>query len=71
MLDGVSKGLPAIMEAFQMTTKVSRVGFDWSDAGGALQKLDEEVAELREATSRQPPDPRPSRRRSATCCSRP
>ena len=57
LLDGVSKGLPAILEAFQMTTKVSRVGFDWSDAAGAQQKLDEEVAELREATSRQPPDP--------------
>jgi MazG family protein len=57
LLDGVSKGLPAILEAFQMTTKASRVGFDWSDAGGALRKLDEEVGELREATSRQPPDP--------------
>ncbi len=58
MLDGVSKGLPAIMEAFQMTTKVSRVGFDWSDPGGALLKLDEEVAEVREAAARQPKDAR-------------
>ena len=32
-----------------MTTKVSRVGFDWQDADGALVKLDEEVLELREA----------------------
>src|SRR5262245_46786144 len=32
MLDGVSKSLPAILEAFQMTTKASRVGFDWLDA---------------------------------------
>ena len=31
MLDSVHKGLPAVMEAFQMTTKVSRVGFDWKD----------------------------------------
>ena len=38
-----------MMEAFQMTTKVSRVGFDWPDADGALVKLDEEVLELREA----------------------
>jgi MazG family protein len=57
MLDGVSKGLPAILEAFQMTTKASRVGFDWSGADGAQEKLDEEVGELREATSRRPPDP--------------
>jgi tetrapyrrole methylase family protein / MazG family protein len=49
MLDSVHKGLPAVMEAFQMTTKVSRVGFDWKEATGALAKLDEEVAELREA----------------------
>jgi uncharacterized protein YabN with tetrapyrrole methylase and pyrophosphatase domain len=32
-----------------MTTKVSRVGFDWKEADGALVKLDEEVLELREA----------------------
>jgi tetrapyrrole methylase family protein/MazG family protein len=49
MLDSVHKGLPAVMEAFQMTTKVSRVGFDWPEADGALAKLDEEVLELREA----------------------
>jgi MazG family protein len=56
LLDGVSKGLPAIMEAFQMTTKASRVGFDWPDPQGAQDKLDEEVRELREAASRQPAD---------------
>jgi tetrapyrrole methylase family protein/MazG family protein len=49
MLDSVHRGLPAVMEAFQMTTKVARVGFDWADADGALVKLDEEVEELREA----------------------
>ena len=49
MLDSIHKGLPAVMEAFQMTTKVSRVGFDWKEADGALGKLDEEVLELREA----------------------
>ena len=31
MLDSVSTKLPAVMEAFQMTTKVSRVDFDWPD----------------------------------------
>ena len=49
MLDSVHKALPAMMEAFQITTKVSRVGFDWKTAGDALAKLDEETAELREA----------------------
>lgn len=49
MLDSVSTKLPAVMEAFQMTTKVSRVDFDWPDVAGVLEKLDEEVAELKEA----------------------
>lgn len=58
MLDSVSTALPAVMEAFQMTTKVSRVGFDWKDASGAFAKLDEETAELREALARDPESPR-------------
>jgi tetrapyrrole methylase family protein/MazG family protein len=49
MLDSVHRGLPAVLEAFQMTTKASRVGFDWKTADDALVKLDEEVTELREA----------------------
>jgi len=55
MLDSVSAGLPAVMEAYQMTTKVSRVGFDWPDASGVLEKLDEEVAELKQAVKRETP----------------
>lgn len=58
MLEGVSKALPALMEAFQMTSKVSRVGFDWPDNRSVLAKLDEELAELEEATRRQPQDAR-------------
>lgn len=49
MLDSVSTKLPAMMEAFQMTTKVSRVDFDWPNAEAVLEKLDEEVAELKDA----------------------
>jgi MazG family protein len=48
MLDSVSKNLPAMMEAFQMTTKVSRVDFDWPNVGEVLEKLDEEVGELKQ-----------------------
>jgi MazG family protein len=49
MLDSVSRVVPALMEAYQMTTKVSRVGFEWPEAAGALGKLEEEVRELKEA----------------------
>jgi MazG family protein len=57
MLDSVHRGLPAVMEAFQLTTKVSRVGFDWPGAEAALAKLDEEALELSEAVKDQA-DPR-------------
>jgi tetrapyrrole methylase family protein/MazG family protein len=49
MLDSVSRSLPAIMEAFQMTTKASRVGFDWPDPASVVSKVEEELQELREA----------------------
>jgi MazG family protein len=49
MLDSVSTAIPAVMEAFQMTTKVSRVGFDWPEVAGAVGKLQEEIGELEEA----------------------
>jgi tetrapyrrole methylase family protein/MazG family protein len=53
MLDSVSTKLPAIMEAFQMTTKVSRVDFDWPDVPSVLEKLDEEVEELKQEVAKQ------------------
>ena len=58
MLDSVSTKLPAVMEAFQMTTKVSRVDFDWPDVSGVLEKLDEEVGELKEAVASPSPNPK-------------
>jgi MazG family protein len=58
MLDSVSTKLPAVMEAFQMTTKVSRVDFDWPDVASVLEKLDEEVDELKTAVARPERDER-------------
>ena len=58
MLDSVPRSLPAVMEAFQASTKVARVGFEWPDAAGALAKLEEETRELRDEAERTPPDPR-------------
>lgn len=54
MLDSVKPGLPGVLEAFQMTTKVSRVGFDWPDAVAVVEKLDEESAELKRAIAARP-----------------
>ena len=49
VLDGVSRGLPATLEGFQLTRKASRIGFDWEDSAGVIAKMREERAELETA----------------------
>jgi len=49
LLDGVSHALPATLEGFQLTRKASRIGFDWEEAGGVLEKMREETEELKKA----------------------
>ena len=46
LLDGVSRALPATLEGFQLTRKASRIGFDWDNANGVIDKVREETAEL-------------------------
>lgn len=46
-LSGVPVALPALTRAAKLTARAARVGFDWPDAAAVLDKLDEEVAELR------------------------
>ncbi|WP_106160166.1 nucleoside triphosphate pyrophosphohydrolase [Hasllibacter halocynthiae] len=48
-LDGVALGLPALMRAQKLSRRLARVGFDWDDADGAVDKIAEEAAELAEA----------------------
>ena len=48
-LDGVPKTLPALLRAFQVQARASRVGFDWPEMDEVIKKLDEELRELREA----------------------
>lgn len=53
MLDGVPQTLPALLRAYQLQARASRVGFDWAhDAKGfdqVLGKIEEEIQELRAA----------------------
>lgn len=49
LLDGVPRGLPALLKAHRLGTKAARVGFDWDRPGAALAKVDEELAEVRAA----------------------
>lgn len=50
MLDGIPAGLPALLRAFRLGQKASRVNFDWPDAAGVIDKVTEEVGELQRAT---------------------
>ncbi len=49
LLDGVPRTLPATLQAYQLTRRASRIGFDWDALDDLLAKLKEEVAELRSA----------------------
>ncbi|MDR9390170.1 MAG: nucleoside triphosphate pyrophosphohydrolase [Wenzhouxiangella sp.] len=49
LLAGVSTGLPAFTRCLKLQKRAARVGFEWPDMPSVLVKLDEEVAELKEA----------------------
>ncbi len=49
VLTGLASGLDPLLRAHRMQEKVSGVGFDWEDAGGAFAKVAEELEEVREA----------------------
>ena len=46
-LSGVPKTLPALLRAYEVSARAAAVWFDWARAGDVLDKIEEEVAELR------------------------
>jgi MazG family protein len=48
-IDGVPEGLPALLRTARITSKAEKVGFDWATADDVVAKIDEELAEVREA----------------------
>lgn len=46
-LASIPKSLPALLKATKIQKKASRLGFDWPDSSGPLEKLDEEMAEIK------------------------
>lgn len=48
-LESVSKSLPSLIRAQKLQKKAAKVGFDWPDVSGALDKVEEELAEVRAA----------------------
>lgn len=50
VLEGIPKMLPALMRAEKLQEKAARVGFDWPQVDGALEKFKEEVEEFKLAS---------------------
>lgn len=48
-LDGVPRSLPALLLALEISKKAARQGFEWPDLNGVLDKMMEEIGELRQA----------------------
>jgi MazG family protein len=57
-LDGIPKHLGALQRGQRMQEKAARVGFDWPDVAGILDKVAEEAQELAEARREKQDDPR-------------
>ena len=51
VLEEISYGLPPLLRAYKIQKKAAKKGFDWKDAEGPWDKIHEEIAELKEASS--------------------
>lgn len=56
-MDSVPITLPALMEASKLQKKASRLGFDWPDIKGPVEKLTEELAEIQVELNKEPIHP--------------
>ena len=51
LLDDVARALPALMRAEKLQKRAARVGFDWPDLDGVMDKIIEEAQEVKEAAA--------------------
>lgn len=51
LLSGVPKAMPSLLRAHEIGSRVAAVGFDWARTGDVIGKIEEEVAELRQAVT--------------------
>jgi tetrapyrrole methylase family protein/MazG family protein len=49
LLDGIPAALPALSQAQEYQDRAARVGFDWPEIEGVLDKVKEEIEEIRNA----------------------
>jgi nucleoside triphosphate diphosphatase len=57
LVDGLPADLPALHRAFRLQDRAAGVGFDWPDATGPLDKVEEELEEVRREIAGAPPRP--------------
>lgn len=63
VLDGISHSMPALMEAYKISSRAANIGFDWPNIEGLFEKLTEETKELRHEVEKWPaPGPNPHQR---------
>lgn len=55
VLDGLPPTLPALIMAYRLQERAAGVGFDWPDAAGPREKVQEELSELGDAQAREEP----------------
>ncbi len=55
-MDGVTLALPALMRAQKLQKRAARVGFEWDDVNGAVEKFKEEMNEFEEAMTQNDTD---------------
>jgi len=51
VLSGVPRSMPSLLRAHELSTRAAQVGFDWATTGDVIDKVEEEIRELREAVS--------------------
>src|SRR4051812_22823947 len=54
IVDGLPVDLPALHRAFRLQDRAAGVGFDWPDVEGPIQKVEEELGEVREELKARP-----------------
>ncbi|MDP9269301.1 MAG: nucleoside triphosphate pyrophosphohydrolase [Acidobacteriota bacterium] len=62
VLAGISSALPALLEAYKLSSRAAHVGFDWPEIGGLFDKLREETGELKREIAQLPEAPMPQLR---------
>jgi MazG family protein len=51
ILSGVPRAMPSLLRAYELSTRAAQVGFEWATTSDVIDKVEEEVRELREAVA--------------------